>query len=250
MKRIYTSLFIVMVFLFAGKAISQGTTFIVFTEKGEKFTVFVGGDEKNAKPSDHVTVDGLVGPTFKVRIVFQDNKIPEVSKTIFNKPGATMYYVLHPGKKDSYVLEHTTSDYVHHDEAVKEETPPPPPPSETKKQEKQGDKKTESSATSSSGGCTGPMPEGDFQASVVMISNAPFEGTKTSQAKKLVESHCLYCRQITEAMYVVSYESSRLSIAKAAYKHCFDPENYDEVKNALNTDKAKNDLEKYIQSAK
>jgi len=66
----------------------------------------------------------------------------------------------------------------------------------------------------------------------------------------VAESHCLYCRQIVELMYTLSYDASRLSLAKAAYRHCFDPENYNEVRDVLSSSKSKNDLDQYIESAK
>ncbi|HTX88429.1 MAG TPA: DUF4476 domain-containing protein [Bacteroidales bacterium] len=232
-----------LAFTLAGKAIGQGSSFILFSEHGEQFTLFVNGDQKNAKPSDLVRVDGLFGPSFKVRVVFKNPAIPEISKSVFNKINGEMYYVVHPGKKGEYTLDHTTSDYVHHDEAVKEETPPPPPPTENQTTEK-------TTPAAKKGGCSSPMAEGDFQASVAMISNAPFEANKTSSTKKLVEQHCLTCRQIIEAMHIVSYESSRLSIAKAAYTHCYDPENYSTVKDELNSAGSRSELEQYINSLK
>jgi hypothetical protein len=94
------------------------------------------------------------------------------------------------------------------------------------------------------------MSEPDFQASTIAISNAPFDGLKLTQAKKMVESHCLYSRQIVEVMYILSYDASRLSLAKAAYKHCYDPENYNEVKDVLSSTKSKDDLDRYIESVK
>jgi hypothetical protein len=239
-----------MAVLFAGKAISQGTSFIVFSEKGEQFTVYVNNDLKNSSPADYVRVDGLHGPTYKVKILFKDNAHPEIQKTIFSKPGKEMFYALRPGPKGPYILDATSSDEGHGKSTVKEETPPPPPPAETKKEEKKTEESSKSSAKSSKGGCDNPMSEPDFQSSVVMINNAPFENIRVSQTKKLVETHCLTCRQIVEAMYIVSGESNRLAIAKSAYTHCSDPGGYDEVKDALSSSKAKADLEKYISSVK
>jgi hypothetical protein len=247
MKTTSRLIFLLLAVFLSGKAMSQGTSVTVFTENGEKFTLFVNGEQKNSKPADHAMADNLWGPNFKVRIVFKDMSLREVEKTIMNHPNTSLFYVLRIGKKGDYMLEKTTSDYIHHGETVKEEeAPPPPPPAH----EKQAEHKSESSSKKPGGGCKSPMPEGDFQASIAVISNAPFEGPKTSNAKKLVEGHCLTCDQIREVMYVVSYESSRLSIAKAAYTHCFDPANYDEVRNVLNSNKSKEELDAYIASMK
>jgi len=236
---------LLLAFGFSVKAMTQGTSLTVFSEKSENFTVFVNGDQKNSKPADHVKIEGLYGPSFKVRIVFKDVSIREIDKTIFNTPSAELFYAVRPGKKGEYILEKTSSDYIRTQEAVTE-TPPP----STQKEGKQTSTKTESSAKKAAGGCDNPMSEPDFQASTIAISNAPFDGLKLTQAKKVAESHCLYCRQIVELMYTLSYDASRLTLAKAAYKHCYDPENYNEVKDVLSSTKSKDDLDRYIDSVK
>jgi hypothetical protein len=246
MKKYITTFILLMVFGIASKTMAQGTSLTVFSEKNENFTVFVNGEQKNTKPGDHVEVQGLYGPSFKLRIVFQDVSIREISKTVFNTPSGLLYYVVRPGKKGEYILEKTSSDYSHHGEASKETAAA----ATTAKESKTATAKTETAAKKPGGGCSNPMQEGDFQASSVAVSNAPFDGIKLSQAKKVVEAHCLYCRQIAELMYILSSESSRLTLAKEAYHHCYDPENYGEVRDVLNSSKSKDDLDRYISAAK
>jgi len=94
------------------------------------------------------------------------------------------------------------------------------------------------------------MSEPDFQASTIAISNAPFDAAETDTGKESGRVPCLYCRQIVELMYTLSYDASRLTLAKAAYKHCYDPENYNEVKDVLSSTKSKDDLDRYIDSVK
>ncbi len=237
----YIRTFIVLLALgISIKAMTQGTTLTVFSEKGENFTVLVDGDKKNSKPGDHVKIEGLYGPSFKVRIVFKDVTIREIEKTVFNSASGELFYVVRPGKKGAYILEKTSSDYIHIQEAVKET----PPSSSTQKESKQNP------AKKTGGGCTNPMPEGDFQVASAAASSAPFDGLKLTQAKRVAEAHCLTCRQIVELMYILSYDPSRLNLAKAAYKHCYDPENYSEVKDVLNSTKSKDELDAYIQSVK
>lgn len=236
---------VLLAFFFSVKAMTQGSSLTIYSEKNENFTVFLNGDKKNSKPADHVKIENLNGPSFKVRVVFQDVAIREIEKTIMNHPSAELFYVLRPGKKGDYVLEHTNSDYVPPAGTVSE-----PAKTTSQKETKTVETKSSSATTKSSGGCNNPMNEGDFQASTIAISNAPFDGIKLSQAKKVAESHCLECRQIVELMYILSYEPSRLTLAKAAYKHCYDPGNYDQVKDVLNSTKSKDDLDKYIESVK
>jgi hypothetical protein len=248
MKTITKLSILVLLALFSYKAYSQGSSLIVFTEKGEKFTVFMNGDQKNSKPGDYVRVDNIHGPTFKVRVVFADPAIKEISKTEFNSPSGEMYYVAKPGKKGDYILEKTSSDYVHHADPVNtEQTQKAATENNTAKQTAAA---TAEAGSTSKAPCKTPMAEGDFQASVAMISAAPFEGPKLNSAKKMVESHCLTSDQIREVMFTVSHDASRLTIAKSAYLHCSDPSHYDIVRNELSSTKSKEELDQYIASQK
>ncbi len=235
-----------MAFGFSYAAMGQGTSLTVFSEKGENFTVFVNGIQKNSTVADHVTVEGLFGPNFKVRIVFKDVSIHEINKTVFNSPGGELFYALRPGRNGEYVLVKTSSDNVRPKETGKENTKS----STTKQENNQSAAKNESTTKKAGAGCDNPMAEPDFQASTISITSAPFEPIKLNNAKKLVETHCLYAHQILEVMYHLNYESSRLALAKDAYKHCYDPENYNDVKSALHSNKSKDDLDQYINSVK
>jgi transcription initiation factor IIF auxiliary subunit len=247
MKTYIRTFILLVAFGFSVNAMSQGTSLTVFSENGEHFIVYVNGIQKNSPEADHVTVEGLIGPSFKVRIVFKDFSIHEINKTVFNTPGGELYYAVRQGKKKGeYVLEKTSSDNVSSKETAKETSTT----SSTKQETKQSKAKSESNTKKAGAGCDNPMTEPDFQASTVAISSAPYDGIKLTQAKKMVDAHCLYARQIAEAMYLLSYESSRLSLAKEAYKHCYDPENYNDVKEALHSNKSKDDLDHYIQSVK
>ena len=246
MKTYFRIIILMLALGFSVKSIAQGTSLTVFSEKGENFTVFVNGDQKNTKPGDHVKVEGLHGPSFKIRVVFKDVSIREINKTVFNTPSGVLYYVVRPGKKVDYILDKTSSDYGHTEEPAAETKQV----TSTAKENKQTTTKSETTAKKSGIGCSNPMSEGDFQASTIAISNAPFDGMKLTQAKKVAESHCLYCRQIVELIYTLSYDASRLTLAKTAYKHCYDPENYDQVKDVLSSNKSKDDLQRYIDQNK
>jgi hypothetical protein len=246
MKPMRFLLSILLIIFFTGNAFSQ-LSVIIFSEQGEKFTVYVNGSPKNNKPESRVETDRPGGPSFKLRIDFADGSIPEISKTIFNSPGHDMFYVIRKANKGKFILEKTSSEYIHH--------PDKSPTSEknvTKKEEKEKAEtpKSKSQLAGSSGkGCNTPMSEPNFQASREMISNAPFDGPKLSHAKKLADQNCLTTSQIIDVIYVFSGESSRLNFAKYAYNHCWDPGNYDNVKEVLHRS-SQNDLQRYIGSQK
>jgi hypothetical protein len=262
MKTFIRILVLIIAFGLSGKAGAQGTTLTIFSEKGENFVVYVDGIQRNSTVADHVVIKGLNGPSFKLRIAFKDMSIHEINKSILNDPAGVLFFALKAGKKKGeYILEKTSSDVIPTQEAGKEATPAPSPKKEskqtkakteasTKKESKQTKTKAESTAKKSGVKCDNPMTEGDFQSSTIAVSSAPFDGIRLTQAKNLVETHCLYSRQIAELLHILNAEPSRLTLAKDAYKHCYDPENYNDVREALNSKKSKEDLDHYIKSVK
>jgi hypothetical protein len=242
--RIVLSIFLAL--FIAGKASSQ-LSVIIFSEKGEKFTAYVNGSPVNDKPASRVESDRPGGPSFKLKVLFEDSSIPEISKSIFNTPGPDLFYVIKKSDKGKYILEKTSSEYVHQDEnlAVQKES------NDVKEEKAKTDEiKSEAKPAGGSGkGCSNPMEAPDFYASREMISNAPFDGPKLTQAKSLSDKNCLTTSQIIDVIYIFSGESSRLNFAKYAYNHCWDPDNYNDVKEVLNSS-GQSALQKYIDSLK
>lgn len=228
-------------------AIGQWNSLILFAPKGEKFTLYFNGDKQNAEPASRVQVDEVKGPTCKVRLVFETPGVPDLSKTIFNKPSSTMYYSVVRNAKNAFVLQSTSSEWsdVPAEEA-KKESAPPPAAAEKKTTEKPA---AEKSGTSRKG-CDNPMAEADFIGSLVSVSAPPFDPQRLSAAKKLASEHCLTTQQVKEVIYVFDNESTRLSFAKYAYDYTWDIDNYSDVGEALHSSKSRADLDKYISTKK
>jgi hypothetical protein len=246
MKSIRIILSLMLTLFIAGKASSQ-LSLVVFSENGEKFTAYVNNSQRNDNPASHVETDRPGGPSFKLRIRFDDTAVPDLSKTIFNSPGSDMFYVIRKSDKGKFILEKTSSEYIKHENNSKASGKGGAATKEEKSatvEEHHSSSKQESSGGS---GCSKPMDEPNFQASREMISNAPFDGPRLSHAKSLAEKNCLSTTQIIEVIYVFSSESSKLSFAKFAYEHCYDPKNYDRVKDVLHHS-SQDDLQRYIDS--
>jgi len=250
MKFIRSLLILMLTVFLAGKASSQ-LSIVIFSENGEKFTAYLNASPINYKPASRAESHRPGGPTFKVRIVFEQSSIPEITKTIFNTPGPDIYYVLRKSDNGKFIMEKTSSEYVHHNDndavsggakagsdANREEKPKDEEVKSQPKAENVGGK-----------GCPDAMSDPDFEASRVMISNAPFDGPKLTHAKSLADRHCLTTSQIIEVLYIFSGESTRLNFAKYAYKHCWDPQNYSRVKDVLHPS-GKSELQSYIDSLK
>jgi hypothetical protein len=230
---------------------AQFGSVVVFAPKGEQFKLFIGNELQNTEPAARVEADNPGGPSFKLKVVFLDPSIKDIGKSIFNKPGAgTLYYKVGKNQKGAYVIEPASSEWM--DEEVPKPDKPVPPPAEPKEQQKkdEGTGKSDSGKTTGTGGCENPMSEVDFAVALAGVSSHPFEGSQLSAAKKMADTHCLMAWQVKEVVNLFSMESSRLSFANYAYDHTYDRDNYDEVKDALNAQKSKDDLDKYIAGKK
>jgi hypothetical protein len=231
-------------------SIAQVGNIVVFAPKGDKFTLFIGSTSQNSEPSARVEADNPGGPSFKIKVVFPDPSVKEISKLVFNKPSSTMFYKVEKSPKGTYTLESTSSEWM--DDAVSGEKANPPQPSQeapspAKDESKSGDtKKNESASTAKTKGCDNPMPEPDFNGQLISISAQPFEPMELSAAKKMAETACLTVSQVIRVIYIFDSESSRLSFAKYAYDHTYDRDNYAEVKEALHSEKSRVDLDKYV----
>jgi hypothetical protein len=213
----------------------------MFAPKGEKFTLYLSSGRQNDSPADRVECERPGGPSFKVRVVFEDSAIPEINKSVFNKMGSMMYCKVGQNAKGVYVLETTTTEWSD----VEAEAKP------SKQSEKAAAApKSEPPAAGNSKICSNPMSDVDFTVALAAVSAQPFEGSKLSSAKKMVQSHCLLCSQVKQAMYLFDLETSRLSLAKYAYDLVYDPENYSEVSDELHSQRSKDDLDHYISGKK
>jgi hypothetical protein len=240
-----------LILLFIGLTTSaQIGNVIVFAPKGEKFNLYIGNTSQNSEPAARVEADNPGGPSFKLKVIFSDPSIKEISKLVFNKPNSVMFFKVGKNPKGAYVLESTSSEWMDEQDASLKNNPPPPPaetsPPVTKDSKPDEPAKSGTEKSTQSKGCDHPISDADFTAQLIDISARPFEPMQLSAAKKMAETHCLLVSQVILVIHVFDMESSRLSFAKYAYDFTFDPANYPEVKDALHSNKSKEDLDRYI----
>jgi hypothetical protein len=82
MKKLF-SLFIFLIsssFLFG-----QASKIAVFSENGEKFWVVMNGIKQNSQAQTNVKIEGLDQPNYRLRIIFEDDKIKPVDQSVYTK---------------------------------------------------------------------------------------------------------------------------------------------------------------------
>jgi hypothetical protein len=109
MKKLFFISFILCSSLFSVKA--QGTSSVtVFAQDGEKFWLIMDGIRQNDKPEANVKVAGLTNPNYRLKIIFDDTKIPSIDQNLMTMGGddwktpMNASYVIRKNNKGKYVM--------------------------------------------------------------------------------------------------------------------------------------------------
>jgi hypothetical protein len=78
-------------------------TVTVFSEDGAKFTLYLNGDRKNASPDTRVVAANISEAPISFRIVFEDAKIPEITKRGLRQ-GKHCLFAIVKNKKGEHAL--------------------------------------------------------------------------------------------------------------------------------------------------
>jgi len=95
-----------------------------------------------------------------------------------------------------------------------------------------------------------PINTRDFNQLKQAIKNESFNDTRQSIAKQMIASNFFTSAQAKEIVQLFDFESSKLEIAKYAYKYTVDKNNYFTLLDAFAFNNSKNELLQYIQDNK
>lgn len=81
--------------LFAiGFVFAQNANLVVFTEKGERFTLILNGIQYNETPQTNVRVEYLNEAPYKARVIFEDRMLNPLDKTIYTAQNKETTYAI------------------------------------------------------------------------------------------------------------------------------------------------------------
>jgi hypothetical protein len=92
------------------------------------------------------------------------------------------------------------------------------------------------------------MTEIDFNNFLNTIRKQSFEKDKDQQIRTYMKNVFLTTSQITQVIKLLTYDSSRLDIAKFLFNRCVDKQNYSEIANELQFSSSKTELNDYVKS--
>ncbi|MFN5843858.1 MAG: DUF4476 domain-containing protein, partial [Bacteroidota bacterium] len=92
----------------------------IFAEQGERFWVIINGVKQNLDPQTNVLVQGLRAPNYKMKIIFENNNLPELDQNLFFQDPGEYIYNIKRNKEGKYVIR--ANSFV----PIAQIMPPPP----------------------------------------------------------------------------------------------------------------------------
>ncbi|MBL7922656.1 MAG: DUF4476 domain-containing protein [Bacteroidia bacterium] len=91
------------------------------------------------------------------------------------------------------------------------------------------------------------MQDAEFDALLSTLQQQGFESTRMTIARQAIRQHgAVSTAQVADLMNLMSFESSRLELAKFAYAYCIDPGRYFQLYNEFSFDSSVQELSAYI----
>ena len=97
-------------------------------------------------------------------------------------------------------------------------------------------------------GCSTPVSEDRFKSMMESVNNASFAEDKVRVAKRILKTNCLTIDYLVLILEEISFDEDQLDLAKFAYDHVYDLENYYKVYDVFSFSKSGEELEEYIEN--
>ena len=99
--------------LFAFMNVFAQMNAVIYSEAGEKFTLYLNGESMNSSPLSNVKLQGLTSEFYQARVDFQDAALADFSNNNFAlHPGMEVTYQIKKNKKGEYVLRYFTENAI------------------------------------------------------------------------------------------------------------------------------------------
>ena len=96
-------------------------------------------------------------------------------------------------------------------------------------------------------GCEKPVSADRFQRMMARIEDASFSDDKVNVAKQILRTNCLVIEQLVVMLEEVAFDEGQLDLAKFAYDHIYDLENYFEVYGVFSFSSSNDELDEFLQ---
>ena len=272
MKVIRISLLAMFAFVINMQA-QQFRNIVLKTKNNTKFTAYVNQKQINRIPLSEVVITGLTDDYYKVSMVTVSNKSQNYN--LYAAPFSEIVYVLNLNNTSpnrNYFIEdvypmpansvtnsfdwnenngnvnngygqinininNQVNTQQNNDVVVVPPNPPMPPIIEEVVYLEGYDGPI---------GCEQPLNKNRFRSMLATIKKQSFSSSKKRIAKQIISANCILTDDLVEIIELFDFESDKLAMAKFAFDHTYDIENYYKVNNVFDFESSIEELDQYI----
>lgn len=97
-------LLLLLVLISSSSLYAQRSNLVFFSEQGERFFLVLNGIQQNGDPETNVKITDLPAAAYKVKVMFEDPKLPEMDKTVYMEAGYEYTCNIKKNQKSEYVI--------------------------------------------------------------------------------------------------------------------------------------------------
>jgi len=273
----FFTLFVGIIFAFT-QAMSQTSNLMVFSEKGESFSISLNGNVQNTIYQPVVKITNLDNPYYQMRVDFKDGNIPPIHKNVFLTPGKETTLMIKLNPKGEYVIRFRNEVAISNQNSIGHNLLPIVEnlvsiglniasgtttennnnKSYTNPQDNASDNTGETTDQNTivvedytepgNNTCRSAMATYDFFVAKQTISSQLFDESKMITLKQVVESNCLNVSQVKELMQIFLFEEQKLDVARTCYSKTIDKNNYYQVNELFGMSSTIKSLNDYIKA--
>lgn len=257
--------FILIMFLLSHLAKAQGANAVIFSENGEKFTVYINEIIQNIKPENSVKIINMSAPQYKMKIVFEDVRLGETSFYLFLEAGMERTFSLSKNTKGKYVMRFISAvpitvgpvpiatqqyqDTIKQTKVINIDTLDVeinPNVNIAQSNNNIAERPVYLPGYTGPIGCERPISNQAFLELKNNIAAKSFEETKLTAAKQVLVNQCLLTSQVKELAKLFTFEETKLDFAKYAYSYTYDIANYYKINDVFTFESSVEELNAYI----
>src|ERR1035437_3366070 len=102
-------LLLFIIIISATNLFAQKSNIICYTENGERFYLVLNGVRQNEKAETNVKVTDLTQPTYKAKIIFEDQTFGQFDKTLYFEQATETVFAIKQNKSKEWVMRFQSS---------------------------------------------------------------------------------------------------------------------------------------------
>jgi len=103
-------------------------------------------------------------------------------------------------------------------------------------------------ASSGNNRCVMGMNISTYNSIMSNLKTKNFDDDKVATVQRAIKNNCFTCHQLATMIAQITFEESRLTLAKSGYKKIVDRDNFQEVRDLFTFDSNKEELDQYVDS--